>query len=98
MRNIEIGIFYKGDTRAEKDLAKQIVKMIEFASRDLNLRLTFTVSTNIKVFDMTEIDKSKSPVVIMNNIIEFTKVAPTMELLNQRLLFYSGRRDSAWHD
>ena len=97
MRSIEVGIYYSEDNKEEKDLVNQIVQMMEFASRNLNIRLTFTVSSNIKAFDMTEIDKSKSPVVMINNIVEFTNKAPPIALLNQRLLFYIGR-DNMWKD
>ena len=35
MRRIEIGIYYKGDTKEEKVLVNQIAQMMEFASREL---------------------------------------------------------------
>jgi len=90
MSTIRITILSKKERVVESNMVKQIKRIFMAAANMVNKHIDIVESYNLKEFQNIISNNSQTPIIIINDVCEFTGAVPTVDLVRQRLLASDG--------
>ena len=90
MPNVRVIVLFRKERPHEEDVVKQIVNIVKTASEMSNTAIEIEATTDFQQFEDIALDISKTPILLINEMVEFTQKAPPVDLVRQRLVACAG--------
>ena len=83
MNRSKVFIFTNPKKKHEEEIVKQMEKICRTAAQMANQQVSIEVATEVGRFERLSMDVTKTPILIINNVVEFSGRTPPVDLVRQ---------------
>ena len=87
---MKVDILFKKDEEGESKMVFEIAEMVQEISLDINAKVDINVTNNFRDFSHLATNFPKTPVVVINNHLEFAGMIPDREKIKEKMLGHLG--------
>jgi len=92
---LQVQILFKKDDENDLEKVARIAKIIQDISLELDMRTEIELTNDFRAFSHLATNFSVTPIVILNNHVEFIGSVPQPEKVREKLKAYQAGRDSS---